>query len=594
MEANWWPRLLAHIPQERPWAERSVTVASLRTVENGRFWPGERSSQTVLVPEADLPAVLAAPARLAYQVSSSGPHPGAEAAGNYEPRFWVGANDLPRASYEPLVLSWTSHDRTVLAPDPGFLMTYGLVPRTKTGGKTVYDDPRRPTFDVVEVDPPSVWDSPRRTPSQVRIQRDYLQDYLTLRGAALFEVYYEMQWGDPDADDLCVLGERRSLWHEFPDRHLQVNRETSDGHLRLCAQVWGARMIARPADMPITAESLGLDGLTWPGHASPARKPFVAPPGARDHVYVRDSVLAAYEGKPEFRIHPETGSVTFGTQWSVGFCIRVGRDVVRLELRKLYEGAPPTVIRHWHSHAVDPTPDLTRPEACGERNVAKRAKDIVLSFAKIGVRLNDMAEAVSFTNATPEAFVRLAEADLTYHGWWAHERVEPVTRHVPIDLDRDGFFQRCVALNNLLAEGLSPKTLRKLVVAIGEPPEGVNGLGGLKLLHHIVRMAQVAVASGHTLPSHAKQVRDELRSSGTSPALPLEHLFALHDLRIAGSHAVDDAQRKLDEALARFGVEPGDYAGGFGLVLDRVYDAIGEELERVLQILSAVVEEHLD
>ena len=82
----------------------------------------------MLVPVADVAAVSAAPRGLSHEIRASGPNPVPEAAPDYDPRFWVSAQDLPRDHYEPFVLSWTSHDQTVLAPDRRFLMTYGLSP----------------------------------------------------------------------------------------------------------------------------------------------------------------------------------------------------------------------------------------------------------------------------------------------------------------------------------------------------------------------------------------------------------------------------------------------------------------------------------
>jgi len=75
-----------------------------------------------------------------------------------------------------------------------------------------------------------------------------------------------------------------------------------------------------------------------------------------DRIYVRDSVLTLYEGRPEFTIHPESGSVSRGNQWSVSPTRRVGRDLIAVDLKKLYEGTPPETVRHWHAEAVPPPP----------------------------------------------------------------------------------------------------------------------------------------------------------------------------------------------------------------------------------------------
>ncbi len=587
MHANWWPSLLEHIPTEEPWAEASVSVACLRSFDGDPIHPGERRSYTVLIPLADIDAVLAAPAGLAHEVSSTGPNPGAGAAGQYEPQFWVSARDLPQERFEPFILAWLSNDQTVLAPDPRFLMTYGLVPRAVAGGITIYDEPTGPTFDVVEVGAPSVWSTPVRTISEVRVVKDYLQDYLTLRGVALFEVFYEIRRGAPDADSLEALGGREIVEHRFSDRVFQLNYRVENDQRELTAQVWGARMIAGPADLPITADPLDRDGLLWPGFDNPVTTELAYQLTVNDYVYVDDTVLAAYEGQAGFDIHPETGAVGFGGQWGVGFCSRVGRNIVRLELKKLYEGAPPSAIRHWHRHAISPTPALLRPEARNERNIAMRSKEIVLSLAAIGERLNDLATAIGLNGTLPEEFVGLNEADLEHRGWWMPERVQPIARHVPLDLDRDRFLRRCVELNNLLVEGLGQSNLRSILVKLGVAPKKIEGFRGLKLLDYVVRLAQVSISTGYKIPSQAQAILDELEANGTEPARPLEHIFALYDLRIVGSHAIGDTHQELVKRLERFEVEPGDCVGGLGQVLDIMYDALAGELEEVHQTLGA-------
>jgi hypothetical protein len=59
-----------------------------------------------------------------------------------------------------------------------------------------------------------------------------------------------------------------------------------------------------------------------------------------DCVYVDDRVLADYEGREDFAVVPESGAVVFGYQWTVGYCSRVGRNLIRLELKKALRRRP--------------------------------------------------------------------------------------------------------------------------------------------------------------------------------------------------------------------------------------------------------------
>tara|TARA_R110000868_G_scaffold46685_1_gene153964 strand:+ start:136 stop:1905 length:1770 start_codon:yes stop_codon:yes gene_type:complete len=587
MQSDWWPNLLRFIPNEDPWAEAKVPVARLFGIPNGNYHPGEFRSFTVLVPIADLSAVQAAPRELDHEVSSSGPRPWAGAAPTYEPSFWVGARNLPADRYEPLVLSWNSNNQTVLAPDPRFLMTYGLIPRTLSGGRIVYDDPAAPAFDIVEVDPPSIWDFPDRSRSIARISRDHLQDYLTLRGMALFEVFYAIVTGEPDQECLGHLAGGENVDFEFSDRTLNLIHTVQRGENSLTAQVWGSRFIAGPSDLPITADPLETTGLMWPGYAGAINSQDARRLGITDYVYVDDRVLAPYEGKLDFSIHPESGSVSFGNQWSVGHCDRVGRNTIRLELKKLYEGAPPTAIRNWHAHVVTPTPALLSRSARDERNIGQRSKDIVSAWSNIGTALSNLARSLGAPHHDAEKFVKLDQGKLDYYGWWTPTSVEPTTRHIPLDMDQGAFLQRCIALNNLLAESIGEAPLRDMIKRLQIPDKDHKGWRGLKLLNEVVCLAQVARTQGLSLSHDAEQVRQELKNGATDPARPLENLFALYELRLVGAHTSTNPTLELENRLSRFGIEPGDYAGGFGTTMDRIYDLLADELGAVAGTLDS-------
>ena len=103
---------------------------------------------------------------------------------------------------------------------------------------------------------------------------------------------------------------------------------------------------------------------------------------------------------------------------------------------------------------------------------------------------------------------------------------------------------------------------------------------------------QVAVAGGYDIAADAGLIQAELKENGTTPARPLEYLFALYDLRIVGAHVSTDVTQEVANRLERFGVEPGEYANGFGEVLDGMYDAIGVELKKINTVLSSAVGEH--
>jgi hypothetical protein len=349
-DENWWPAPLAHVRDLDPWIDNDVVVAEVLSFDDDPH-TGHRLSFSALVPIVDLEELRKNFATLGHEVRASGPRPWASPDHPYTPKFWMEREGSPRRTYEPLVLSWRSHDKTVLQLDPAFLMTYGLVPRSLGDGETRWDDPAAPLYDVASVTAPSVWDFPSGTAARATVRKDYLQDYLTLRQMALVQGYWEMRWGVTDEAIEEKLGRQESVSIDLSDRRYMLRRSWEDKRI-VAAQVWGARVIGSPGPLPISENALEKEGLIWPGFDETVTDARAMQMSAADLVYVKDTVLGGYEGRSEFRVNPMSGSVTFGTQWGVGFCDRVGRDLISLELKKLYEGVPPHITREWHSHAV--------------------------------------------------------------------------------------------------------------------------------------------------------------------------------------------------------------------------------------------------
>jgi hypothetical protein len=581
MKTDWWPSPLRHIAEEQPWAGEHVLVAEIRSFEE-KPHAGQRRTFSVLVPVTDLSQVKDKLAKLDCEVSTSGPRPTPRSGSAYEPKFWISGRDLPRHQYEPLVLSWSSHDKTVLVPAPGFLMTYGLSSRNIGRDVVHWDDPAAPAFDVVQALSPSVWNFPLATRAYVSISRAYLQDYLTLTQTALVQVFWEQRWGKIDDEIARSLGDKEIAGVDFPDRSFAFHRDYEDRGM-VSAQVSGGRVVATPGGLPITGNSLEETGLVWPGYPEPITDDLANRMGVSDYVYVEDRVLVAYEGRPGFSIHPESGGVSFGTQWSIGHCNRVERNLIRVELKKLYEGLPPSVTRYWNTLAVAPLPRSAYPAALEKKNVAKRAKDLTFGLVAMGEALATLAQTIGLRDAKGEDFVNLRRAALEYSGWWTFSEAEAVSRHVTADCSRDAFLDRCVSLNKLLVEGLVESRLRGILHKLGVQSESIAKLKGLKLLDCIIRMAQVANASGLPLQRHGREIWDRLQKEGTEPPQPITGLFALYDIRHLKAHKAADIDKELPQELSRLGIEPGEQAGGFGLILDKIYDTLIGELSAASQ-----------
>lgn len=288
-DADWWPASLAHIPNENPWAAEQVVVAEIRSFDD-EAGPGQRHMISVLVPIADLDDLRRNPASLHFEVETSGPRPSSSAIG-YTPKFWVASHGESPKKFEPLVLSWTSHDQTVLVPDPGFLMTYGLIFRND-GGNTHWDDPRRPKHDVVVATSPSVWDFPKATTAFVSISKDYLQDYLSLRQVALVQAYLEQRHSAPTKELEQQLEDKSIVDLDSPQRILRLARFKGRENAVL-TEAAGSRIVAMPGSMPISDGNDQTEGLIWPGIDGPVDHSR-AMRLSLEWVYVSDRVLEDY------------------------------------------------------------------------------------------------------------------------------------------------------------------------------------------------------------------------------------------------------------------------------------------------------------
>jgi len=579
-----WPAMLDELRGLLHQNGREVVVAEQFSGqrETGRF--DRIFTGGLVVPEEY--ARLDPNVELGHEVSTSGPHPFPTPDDAYVPWFHISApKELPHG-IEPLVPSWTSHNRTVLQPDPGFLMTYGLVPRLAPRDQTInWDDPAGPDKNVVQSVPVSVYDYPESNRGYVAIRREFLQDYASLRQRAVLFCFFERRIVvDPALGELLAGAERREL--HLPEAQIWLTR--IDGSNEISVQIWGRHVFMLPCALPISNRDEDLGELEWVG-----LRRAVTPQNYRsfspiDFVYVDDRVLAAYEGNPEFGVHPETGGVVFGSQWAVSYCNRFGRNVIRVEVKKLYEGCPPNVIACWHAQSVPP-PKGDVSENLSAPNIGTRARRLVSALISVGEVIADLASAVASCRHTSDEIVGLSRAASEYHGWWNLSGIAPITHHVPLDLPRSRFLSRCKELDRVLVERFSERHLRALLVKLGIPREDVKDYGSLKLLNLICHIAKTSAATGLQWPSEANALIERtLENDIRAPLIP--HLVQINRLRQLDAHREGaGADQELAEALEVFGVDIATTAGGFGMALDRVYDCLADELDLLPTMFAQLI-----
>lgn len=574
-----WPRVFDSLKNRLAEAGECVTLAESWEEERD----GARCARKLtcgLVREDEYETLTGDP-ELGHKVDSSGPYPSPRES-ECIPRFWIFGTAAIPDHIEPLVLSWSANNHTVQQPEPGLLMTYGLMPRVEANGITHWDEPTAPTPDVLTVNPVSRYVPFHETPSSVLIRRDYLQDYASLRHRSIVCVFYE-RWIVRDYEEARrLLGAAQYREWRFRDAYVRIQTIEGDDS-RFHIDIWGHRLLIRPGPLPVSEDANRFGALTWPGVPVAINDENWRHQGMT-YVYVKDEVLSRFEGRPEYEISPENGGVSFGAQWGVSYCNRIERDLIRLEVFKLYEGNPPDIVRHYHEHAVAP-PLGTFADWSRVRNIAVRARDVVHALVRLGDAIAALATQVLARPVSSSDVVSIDRQWLDHHGWWNAEAVEPICRHVPLSTTRDSFVERCKDLHRLIGEGLREKLLRELLSALGVDAASLKDLRSLRLLTRLVELARLAQDAGLDLAADSTAVIARF-TAPTDPS-PCRNLFALNDVRQLDAHRSSSSfSQRLNAGLITFGVDPASTTPGYGRAIDAMYDALAAELSACADALE--------
>lgn len=577
IDEKYWPHPLRYLAEEKI-SEADYIVVAERSSPFGKDSIVQRFTAIVQPDIAE--KIIRTNGAIGHEVDLFGP----------PPRFSIFGGSIEPKGLEPLIVSWDAGNKKVFVPDQGFLATYNLVPRTirSDRGDVVYwDNVEKPDVEVIKSAMVSEYYYELKSNAYVLIKREYLEDYATQRDCVLLEVYYANNSEKVVKQDLDILSDANAKEIKLPGRLIDI-RIDEKNNSNLSAQIWGVRRLFLPGKSPITEGRWDYGNLIWPGIDGPVDK-ITARKLGLEYVYVEDEVLLPYEQDPEqYSIHPESGAVSYKGQWSVSYCDRITRNMIRLEIKKLYEGCPPEVVEHWYKHAVaPPTGDI--PTLLSQPNVATRSKSIVYSFMEVGELLSRIAQKLDhkYTYSSKD-FVGLTKAKIDYYGWWNNAQIIPITNSYSIHIGKDMFLNRCKRLNSLITEGFNQKNLRKLLTNLGCQQEKLTRLGSLKLLDILIQLSIISNRTGLLFIDESSEIIRRYNQTiaslekGQFLDTPINILFILYDLRIEDAHRGND----LNSLLERLGTDNPSVTGGMGLELDKLYDSIADALRSTIKILK--------
>jgi len=377
---------------------------------------------------------------------------------------------------EPLAVSWNSGNHIALVPNQNFLSSFKLIPRL-TSDVTVWDDLSRPRYDIIENKPLSKYEFPHYSPAFVKIHADYLNEYLIFRKKAAVKIFQDIRDVEINEDILTLLAGKKYFIHETKQYEVRINKLSHKENIARI-EINGFQVLFNGTDLeeepneslPMGHYWKGIEGLVTE-HRARHELPF-------QYVFVSDDVLGKYEEDDDFEVWPESGGVRYGIHWAVSDCERVGKNTIRIELKKLYEGTPWEVISLWNKFSIDPS--TINPN---EENIVEKAERLIRKYFIFGKLLSDVVNKICDFDTCPAQLIGLEGKSVEYHGLTQHPDIKPITNHVNPDVfSQSQFITRCKFLNALISENLQERQLRKVVQKLGFPDDEIKSFRSLKLL----------------------------------------------------------------------------------------------------------------
>jgi len=501
---NWIPKIFEDVMNFSPIEGENIFVSELSTHELKNGIKSTRDYQSLLIDSNLIDFIK--PDEI-NQTTDSSVHPIYDKDYEYKGRstvFVSNAKGLKKV--KPLIFSWESANNISFQPDPYFLLTYGLTPRI-TENHIHWDDLSRPKMDIAICIPKSIYDFPIYSKSFVKINKEYLQDYLMLRKKMLIQVYCETRILPPNDELVGLLGENSFFEKSTKYNHFRINKISDD---KIFTEVTGFRVLQLDDSVPISKWDKKASGDIWPGYDELINRLNVK---HWNYVYVSDEVLGKYEQDEHYSVCPETGGVSYKNQWSVTRCSRIGRNHIEIELFKLYEGTPLEVIHYWNKFAVD---KFTIDE--NKLNIAERAKNLVFSYLRFGELLSSLINRYFELNIASQDLIKLNRQELNYYAWYNIESVKPITHHLEHNLSKQAFLYRQKQLQLFLTENLVEKKLRNIATkTLGIDLDKFKKsqhevFRSIKILNLILNYINISYETGLNLKSDSPEINSRLEN----------------------------------------------------------------------------------
>ena len=464
-----------------------------------------------------------------------------------------------------IVASWASGSFYSYNLSEKVWIALGLSPRCLGGDvqKVVYDDLSIPEFGVVEGEITTEYFFSSKRNIRWLMSNEYLRRYLWMRGAYGVRVfYYETLM--PDEPDLRALmaGDAHVELGTDNDWYRIIILEHRGG---LLIRVWGAVVAISPELCP----ERSADGLMWPDIVQPMSHDRAnALPGIVP-VYLDDQFLERYEQSCLFntvpvKVHGQwLCSPSYLGQWSYTDCRRVGRNMVIVPMRELYQPKPGREIVHAHDHVLDSARVAEFDQ--NEEHIVSKTQRLLDQLLELGDHLEALGTAIGEFKPADQ-IVGFSRAELNANGWLNYPALCQLAQVAPLSMTEQAFLARCKNIHELW-QRIPNGFLRKLVVQAGHTSSSIVNRGSLKLLQTLLNIVERLNSDGEFVGAFGSGASsDDLTRQNSA----LSALFTNNDLRNADAHDSGDVLR----CLQTLGFDIAAVNQGYGRALDHVFDGV--------------------
>lgn len=538
-----------------------ITVAELKTIDKNGL------NETI-----DLNTALIS-SNLLNRIKSSNVNPSVKNSSayyddNYEfkPSAWLylsKSSGLKKA--EPLVISWCSGNHNTLMIDQGFLSSFKLSPRMSED-EILWHDLREPEYDVVKIKPLSEYEFPTYSEAYVKIKKDYLKTYLAFRKKIAVQVFTIKRDIAIDEEISTLLKDNKYFIEEFKQFEIRLSKFNHKENIARL-EINGFKVLIEDNDNNEDEETFaghywkGIDGLVTEWRAR-HEMPF-------EYVYVSDEVLAIYEADEDYEVHPLSGSVGYKNQWAVTHCNRIGKNAIKIEIKKLYEGNRYKVIDYWNQFSINPS------EIVEGENIAEKAERLTRKFFLFGRILADLCNHLFEFSYSSKDLIGLDEDRIEYTGWSEFPEFNAIAQHVDLKyFSKEQFISRCKKLYILLGENLKEKPLRGIVNMLGFPVSTTKEFRSIKLLEFIIAYLKIAEESGlHPVLNKETIVERVLENKNFNTLLKFS---AVNSIRQLDAHKTNDSKTRFHKALMDLGIQSNVISNNYADAIWQAYESIDE------------------